>query len=73
MLHPPAKKQRLGNVKRAIDGTHHAIRRSYVDRYLALFQFRFNHRFDLNAMMDKTIRLCINTAPIAAETLFAKL
>jgi len=60
----------LGNVKRAIDGTYHAIRRSYINRYLALFQFRFNHRFDLNSMMDKTIRLFINTAPISAENLF---
>ena len=63
----------LGNVKRAIDGTYHAIRRPYIDRYLVLFQFRFNHRFDLKAMMDKTIRLFIKTAPISTKMLFAEL
>ena len=37
----------LGNLKTAIAGTHKAIRRAYVGRYFAEFQFRFNGRHDL--------------------------
>ena len=62
----------LGNVKRAIDGTYHAIRRYYTDRYCAFFQCRFNHRFDLKAMMGKTIRRFIKIPPIPAEKLFTE-
>jgi transposase-like protein len=37
----------LGNLKTAIAGTHKAVRRPYVERYFAEFQFRFNGRHDL--------------------------
>ena len=57
----------LGNVKRAIDGTYHAIRRPYMGRYLSLFQFRFN----LIAMMDKTITLIVHTKPICCQKCLA--
>ena len=53
----------LGNVKRAIDGTYHAIRKPYINKYLALFQFRFNHCFNLSKMLSKTISLLVNTPP----------
>jgi len=61
----------LGNVKRAIDGTYHAIRRPYIDRYLILFQFRFNHRFNLKAMMTTTIKLMVDTQPIRGKKCLA--
>ena len=43
----------LGNLKTAITGTFHAIRRPYVPPYFAEFQYRFNRRADLVAMLDQ--------------------
>ena len=54
----------LGNVKRAIDGTYHAIRKPYIHRYLTLFQFRFNHRFNLPKMLDTVVGLMVTTPPV---------
>ena len=54
----------LGNVKRAIDGTYHAIRKPYMHRYLTLFQFRFNHRFNLPKMLDIVVGLMVSTPPV---------
>lgn len=34
----------LGNVKNAITGNYHAIRRQHAPRYLAEFEYRFNRR-----------------------------
>ena len=53
----------LGNLKTAIRGTCHAIRRPYVPRYLAEFQWRFNRRFDLRGMLDKLAAAAIRQAP----------
>ena len=41
----------LGNIKSAITGTYRAIRDKHVPRYLAEFEYRFNRRYDLAAMM----------------------
>jgi hypothetical protein len=42
----------LGNLKRSLAGTYHAFKApKYGQRYLAEFQYRFNHRFDLPAMI----------------------
>jgi hypothetical protein len=40
----------LGNIKSAITGSYRAIRNKHMVRYLAEFEWRFNHRFDLAAM-----------------------
>jgi transposase-like protein len=53
----------LGNLKTAIRGTCHAIRRPYVPRYLAEFQWRFNRRFDLRGMLDNLAAAAIRQAP----------
>jgi len=53
----------LGNLKTAIRGTCHAIRRPYVPRYLAEFQWRFNRRFDLRGMLDKLAAAAVRQAP----------
>ena len=53
----------LGNLKTAIRGTCHAIRRPYVPRYLAEFQWRFNRRVDLRGMLDKLAAAAIRQAP----------
>ena len=47
----------LGNVKRAIDGRHHAFKfRKYADRYLSEATWRFNRRFNLASMAGELIR-----------------
>jgi len=43
----------LGNVKTALTGTFLAIREKHVPRYLAEFDYRFNRRFDLPAMIER--------------------
>ena len=43
----------LGNIKSAITGTYRAVRDKHVPRYLAEFEYRFNRRYDLAAMMPR--------------------
>lgn len=45
----------LGNLKTAITGTHKAIRRPYVRRYFAEFQYRFNGRHDLPGLFTSLL------------------
>ena len=42
----------LGNLKTAVAGTLKSVRRHYVFRYLAEFQYRFNRRFELKSMFQ---------------------
>jgi ribosomal protein L37AE/L43A len=47
----------LGNLKRSLAGTYHAFKApKYGQRYLGEFQYRFNHRFDLPAMIPNLAR-----------------
>ena len=47
----------LGNVKRAISGSYHAIRQGkYARRYLAEAAYRFNRRFRLREMVPRLAR-----------------
>ncbi len=60
----------LGNLKTAIPGTHHAFNfAKYADRYLAEYQFRFNRRFDLRALMQNLIRAAVTCKPEPVPTL----
>ena len=47
----------------AMRGTCHAIRRPYVPRVLAEFQWRFNRRGDMAAMLDKLLDAAVRHAP----------
>jgi len=53
----------LGNVKTAICGTFHALRRHYVPRYFAEFQWRFNRRANLKAMLGDLLAAAVTTKP----------
>jgi len=53
----------LGNLKTAITGTFHSIRRPYVPRYLAEFQWRFNRRARLADMLDQLLAAALTTMP----------
>jgi len=53
----------LGNVKTAIHGTFHALRRAYVPRYFAEFQWRFNRRHYLSGLVENLARSALATRP----------
>ncbi len=53
----------LGNIKSAITGTYRAIRKKHMVRYLAEFEWRFNNRFDLAAMIPALGRAAVATKP----------
>ena len=54
----------LGNIKNALLGTFHAIRGKHVPRYLAEFEYRFNRRFDLPAMIERLTFVALRTPPM---------
>ena len=54
----------ISNLKTALSGTYHHIKScKYAARYLAEFQYRFNHRFDLHALVTHLLDTCIATHP----------
>lgn len=53
----------LGNLKRSLDGTFHAVRRQHVHRYLAAFEWRFNNRFDLAGAIDRLAETMLDAKP----------
>ena len=59
----------LGNVKTALTATFHAIREKQVPRYLDEFEYRFNRRFDLPAMIERLAYVALRTPPMP-ERLF---
>ena len=61
-----------GNLKTAIAGTLKAVRPRYAFRYLAEFQYRFNRRVDLSAMLDRLACVATNSAPRPYKTIRVK-
>jgi len=59
----------IGNVKRSINGTYHAINPRHLPRYLAEFCYRFNRRFDLQSMMPRFLFAAAHTPPIPGRLL----
>ena len=53
----------LGNLKMSVTGTLHAVRRQHAHRYLAAFEWRFNHRFDLAGAIDALAETLLNAKP----------
>jgi transposase-like protein len=54
----------LGNIKSAITGTYRAVRDKHIPRYLAEFEYRFNRRYDLAAMMPRLGYVAVRTSPM---------
>lgn len=54
----------LGNVKNALTGTYHAIRKNHASRYLAEFEYRFNRRYDLPSMLNRLLFIAVKTPPM---------
>ena len=54
----------LGNLKTAITGTYHAFDfAKYAHRYLAEFQFRFNHRFNMKTILHRMLTALVAAPP----------
>ena len=54
----------LGNIKAAIVGTYRSIHEKHVPRYLAEFEYRFNRRYDLAAMLPRLTWAAVRTPPM---------
>lgn len=50
-------------------GTYHAIRGHHVPRYLAEFEYRFNRRYDLSAMIPRLLTVAARTPPMPCRLL----
>lgn len=59
----------LGNLKSALRSTYHSIRPKYAQRYLAEFQYRFNRRFDLSALIPRLAFVSLRTPPMPERLL----
>ncbi len=53
----------LGNIKAALVGTYRAVREKHAARYLAEFEYRFNRRYDLGAMIPRLARAATSPMP----------
>ena len=54
----------LGNLKTALAGTYHAFDfDKYAGRYLAEYQYRFNRRHNLKALLPRLLRAAVCTGP----------
>jgi len=59
----------LGNLKTALAGTFHVLKFSkYGDDYLGAFAYRFNRRFDLRALVARSIVDVARCSPMTRET-----
>lgn len=59
----------IGNVKRALHGTFHAISKKHFCRYLAEFCYRFNRRFELAELIPRFIYVALRTPPMPQRLL----
>ena len=53
----------LGNIKTAFVSTFKSVAKRYVYRYFAEFEYRFNRRFDLPALLNRLAYVATHTAP----------
>lgn len=59
----------LGDLKSALRSTCHAVGAKYSQRYLADFQYRFNRRFDLKALIPRLAFAALRTPPMVDKLL----
>ena len=54
----------LGNIKSAITATFRAVHKKHAPRRLAEFEYRFNRRYDLAAMLPRLSWAAVRTPPM---------
>lgn len=59
----------LGNLKSAIRSTYHSIKPKHAQRYLSEFQYRYNRRYDLKAIMTRLSYVALRTPPMPERLL----
>jgi transposase-like protein len=59
----------LGNIKTAIVSTLKSVAKRYVPRYFAEFEYRFNRRFDLPALLNRLAYVTTRSSPRPRATL----
>ncbi|MDX2347876.1 MAG: IS1595 family transposase [Nitrospirota bacterium] len=59
----------LGNLKSALRSTYHSVSSKYSQRYLADFQYRFNRRYNLKAMIPRLAFAALRSPPMAYKLL----
>jgi len=59
----------LGNIKAAITGTHRSVSAKHMPRYLAEFEYRFNGRYDLAAMIPRLTWASVQNPPMPCRLL----
>ena len=59
----------LGNLKSALRSTYQSIKPKHAQRYLAEFQYRFNRRYKLSALIPRLAFVSLRTPPICERIL----
>ena len=59
----------ISNLKTTIHGTYHSISAKHLPRYLAEFEYRFNHRFNLAVLPEQLIAASVRTLPVPLRLL----
>lgn len=54
----------LGNLKTALSGTFHKLGANHLKRHFATFVYRFNRRYDLEAMIPRFIYIAARSIPM---------
>ncbi len=54
----------LAHVKQSLAGTCHALDGKHLPRYLAEFRYRFNRRYDLEALVPRLLHASVRTPPM---------
>lgn len=58
----------LGNLKTSLSGTFHSFRfGKYANRYLGMFSYRFNRRFDLAVLPERLLIAAVSTKPCSIK------
>ena len=59
----------LGNLKTALSGTFHKLGANHLKRHFATFVYRFNRRYDLEAMIPRFIHVAVRSIPMNSKLL----
>lgn len=59
----------LGNLKTALAGTFHKLSKTYLQRHLSTFVYRFNRRYKLKDLLKRFSWIALQTSPIPKKFL----
>lgn len=61
----------ISNAKTWILGTHHGVRKKYLELYLAEYTYRFNRRHDPDSLFHRALCACVEAKPVTNARLCA--